>query len=252
MYEYMIMSWYKGDASYYDIAPKVPRITHIEFREVGDIEEVILQSNTTGINKTIATFRIVRSFRERGDRSYKTRPVDGSENTRLVFAFYRVPDDDAAVLRGDRTENDIETKTSTFVLIGKPLIREMLEFLKPPSPDVSDSELPKIKIPKGQTDSLTEEEITDGMRMVDFNKEREERNRYYTKKSFKEGVQVRDQNPWTREPIKPDTVVNYIAEIDPNMPVVGGRARGARRGTRRRTSRRRTLRRKQVRGTKTY
>jgi len=243
MYEYMTMSWYKGDASYFDIAPKVPRITHLEFREVGDVEEVILQSNTTGIDKTIATFRIVRSFRERGDRLYKTKPVDGGENTRLVFSFYRVPDDDAAVLRGDRTENDIETKTSTFVLIGKPLIREMLEFLEPRSPDVSDSELRKIKIPKGQTDSLTEEPITDGMRMVDFNKEREDRNRYYTKKSFKEGVLVRGQNPWTREPLKPETVVDYIAELDPNMPVVGGRRRRNMRKTRRRTMRRRTVRR---------
>jgi hypothetical protein len=201
---------------------------------------MILQSNTTGTNKIIETFSIVKSFRERGDHAYITKPTDGGDNTRLVFVFDKLLRESHAVLDVSRTENGAETKKQKFILVGYPLRIGVRDFLKgPPRPVVPPAPLPKIKVPKGQTDCLTEEGITEGMEMVDFNKEREERNRYYTKKSYTEGVLARRQNPWTREPIKPDSVVNYIAELDPNMPVVGGR----RRKTRRRKVRRRTMRR---------
>jgi nucleotide-binding universal stress UspA family protein len=103
------------------------------------------------------------------------------------------------------------------------------------------AELPKIKIPKGQTDSLTEEEITDGMVMVDFNNQREQKHLYYTKSSYQKGVVERGRiDPYTRLPVKPETVVEYVAELDPDMPVVGARRR---RKTRRRAMRRKTRRR---------
>jgi len=106
------------------------------------------------------------------------------------------------------------------------------------------AELPKIKIPKGQTDSLTDEEITDGMVMVDFNKQREQKHLYYTKSSYQKGVVERGRiDPYTRLPVKPETVVEYVAELDPDMPVVGARRRRNMRKTRRRAMRRKTRRR---------
>jgi hypothetical protein len=105
--------------------------------------------------------------------------------------------------------------------------------------------LPKIKVPKGQEDAITNEEITDGMVMVDFNKQREQKHLYYTKSSYQKGVvELGNRDPYTRLPVKPDTVVNYIAELDPNMPVVGGRRhRRNMRKTRRRAMNRKTRRR---------
>jgi len=106
------------------------------------------------------------------------------------------------------------------------------------------AELPKIKIPKGQTDSLTDEEITDGMVMVDFNKQREQKHLYYTKSSYQKGVVERGRiDPYTRLPVKPETVVEYVAELDPDMPVVGARRRRNMRKTRRQAMRRKTRRR---------
>jgi len=245
----MTMSWYRDTVSGFgeDIS-KIPRITRIKLVEGtgdnADIQQMILQSNRTGTNKTIETFSIVKSFRERGDRTYVTKPTDGGENTRIIFAFdiLFLVEQSYTVLVALRTENGVETKMQKFILVGDSLRIGVMNFLKPPPrPVVPPAPLPKIKVPKGQTDSLTEEEITDGMEMVDFNKEREERNRYYTKKTWMEGVWPKQQNPWTREPVKRDTVVRYIAEIDPNMPVVGGRRRNMRK-TRRRKVRRRTVR----------
>jgi len=104
------------------------------------------------------------------------------------------------------------------------------------------AELPKIKVPKGQEDAITNEEITDGMVMVDFNKQREQKHLYYTKSSYQKGVvELGNRDPYTRLPVKPDTVVEYIAELDPDMPVVG--ARRHRRKTRRQAMRRKTRRR---------
>jgi hypothetical protein len=242
------MLWYDFDRD----GAKIPRITRIKFREDGtngDVEEIILQSNTTGTNKTIETFRIVKAFRERGTDTYITKPAGGGENSRLVFAFDTVfSEPNSFVLAATMTENGVETKTSKFILAGRTLIRGLKEFLKPaPRPVVPPPPLPKIKVPKGQEDAITNEEITEGMEMVDFNKQREDKHLYYTKSSYQQGVvALGNRDPYTRLPVKPDTVVNYIAEIDPNMPVVGGRR------TRIRQTRRRTLRRKQVRGTKTY
>jgi hypothetical protein len=242
------MPWYRDTVSDFneDIA-SIPRITRIKLVDAPggnpDAQQMILQSNTTGTNKIIETFSIVKSFRERGDHTYITKPTDGGENSRLIFVFDKLLRESHAVLDVSRTENGVETKKQKFILVGYPLRIGVRDFLRPaPSPVVPPPPPPKIKVPKGQTDCLTEEEITEGMEMVDFNKEREERNRYYTKKSYTEGVLAKRQNPWTREPIKPESVVNYIAEIDPNMPVVGGRRRNMRK-TRRRKVRRRTVRR---------
>jgi nucleotide-binding universal stress UspA family protein len=120
--------------------------------------------------------------------------------------------------------------------------RRREEAARRPVPPVAPAApLPKIKIPKGQTDSLTEEEITDGMIMVDFNKQREQKHLYYTKSSYQKGVVERGRiDPYTRLPVKPETVVEYVAELDPDMPVVGARRR---RKTRRQAMRRKTRRR---------
>jgi hypothetical protein len=84
------------------------------------------------------------------------------------------------------------------------------------------------------------------MVMVDFNKQREQKHLYYTKSSYQKGVvELGNRDPYTRLPVKPDTVVEYIAELDPNMPVVGGRRhrRNMRKTYRRRAMNRKTRRR---------
>ena len=112
---------------------------------------------------------------------------------------------------------------------------------RPVPPAAPAAPLPKIKVPKGQEDAITNEEITDGMVMVDFNKQREQKHLYYTKSSYQKGVvELGNRDPYTRLPVKPDTVVEYVAELDPDMPVVGGRRR---RKTQRRAMRRKTRRR---------
>jgi hypothetical protein len=86
--------------------------------------------------------------------------------------------------------------------------------------------LPKVKVPKGQTDVISLEEIKDGTRMVDFDGEKE-RNRYYTEKTFEK---LRDINPFTRQSIvKP---MYYTAELDESLPVQeAGRKKNFRRKT---------------------
>jgi hypothetical protein len=86
--------------------------------------------------------------------------------------------------------------------------------------------LPKVKVPKGQTDVISLEEIEDGTRMVDFDGEKE-RNRYYTEKTFEK---LRDINPFTRQSIvKP---MYYTAELDESLPVQeAGRKKNFRRKT---------------------
>ena len=79
---------------------------------------------------------------------------------------------------------------------------------------------PKVKIPKGQTDAITMNEIQDGEIMVDFQGEKE-RNRYYTAQTFKK---LRNKNPFTRENIVGH--VYYIAELDPSLPVQEAGRRG--------------------------
>ena len=72
---------------------------------------------------------------------------------------------------------------------------------------------PKVKIPKGQTDAITMDEIQDGEIMIDFQGEKEH-NRYYTAQTFKK---LRNKNPFTRENIVGH--VYYIAELDASLPV---------------------------------
>jgi len=88
---------------------------------------------------------------------------------------------------------------------------------------------PKVKVPVGQKDIITGVDIEDGMTMADFQKERDERGRYYTKDTY-DKLQIPKKNPWTRQPIASDDVQFYIAELDDAMPVV----RAGRRRTRRR------------------
>jgi hypothetical protein len=85
--------------------------------------------------------------------------------------------------------------------------------------------VPKVKVPKGQTDVISLEEIEDGTRMVDFDGEKE-RNRYYTEKTFEK---LNNKNPFTRQSIvKP---MYYIAELDESLPVQEAGRRKSRRKT---------------------
>lgn len=90
---------------------------------------------------------------------------------------------------------------------------------------------PKLKIPKGQTDVITMDEIQDGTRMVDFHDEREKYHRYYTEDTYKK--LNNGKNPFNNQIIHKydDKFTEYIAELDPSLPVqeAGGRRRKTRR-----------------------
>jgi hypothetical protein len=85
--------------------------------------------------------------------------------------------------------------------------------------------VPIVKIPKGQTDVISLEEIEDGTRMVDFDGEKE-RNRYYTEKTFEK---LNNKNPFTRQSIVKPTY--YIAELDESLPVQEAGRKKSRRKT---------------------
>lgn len=92
---------------------------------------------------------------------------------------------------------------------------------------------PKLKIPKGQTDIITMDEIEDGTRMVDFHDEREKYHRYYTEETYNKLV-VKN-NPHTKKPIRYIDITFYTAELDPSLTVQEG-------GRRKRTRKNKTIR----------
>jgi hypothetical protein len=97
--------------------------------------------------------------------------------------------------------------------------------------------IPTVKVPKGQTDIITNQRIQDGMRMIDFLDERDKWHRYYTEETY-DSLETPKRNPFTRELIEVDGKPPpqlYIAEIDPEKPFVaaGGRRRKTRKTKRR-------------------
>jgi hypothetical protein len=125
------------------------------------------------------------------------------------------------------TETDTEFFSIANLSITNSAKNKVIAYFSPPPFDTST--LPKVKVPVGQKDIITQIDIEDGMIMADFHKERDERGRYYTKESY-DKLGDPKKNPWTRQPIAPDDVQFYIAELDDAMPVV----RAGRRRTRRR------------------
>jgi hypothetical protein len=87
-----------------------------------------------------------------------------------------------------------------------------------------------IKIPKGQTDVVTMEEIKDGTLMVDFHDEREKYHRYYTEDTYTK--LNNNKNPFNNKVIENADVKYYIAELDASLPVQeGGRRNSSRNKT---------------------
>ena len=74
-----------------------------------------------------------------------------------------------------------------------------------------------IKIPKGQIDVVTMEEIKDGTLMVDFHDEREKYHRYYTEETYRK--LNNNKNPFNDRVIENADVKYYIAELDASLPV---------------------------------
>lgn len=74
-----------------------------------------------------------------------------------------------------------------------------------------------IKIPKGQVDVVTMEEIKDGTLMVDFHDEREKYHRYYTEETYRK--LNNNKNPFNDRVIENADVKYYIAELDASLPV---------------------------------
>jgi predicted ABC-class ATPase len=89
-----------------------------------------------------------------------------------------------------------------------------------------------IKIPKGQIDVVTMEEIKDGTLMVDFHDEREKYHRYYTEDTYRK--LNNNKNPFNDRVIENADVKYYIAELDASLPVqeAGRRKRTLRRSGR--------------------
>jgi hypothetical protein len=94
-------------------------------------------------------------------------------------------------------------------------------------------DFPKLKIPKGQTDIITMDEIEDGTRMVDFHDEREKYHRYYTEDTYNK--LNNNKNPFNNKPINYIDITFYTAELDPSLPVQQA-------GRRKRTRRNKTIR----------
>jgi len=92
---------------------------------------------------------------------------------------------------------------------------------------------PKLKIPKGQTDVVTMEEIKDGTLMVDFHGEREKYNRYYTEETYNK--LNNNKNPFNNKSIEKTDIKYYEAQLDPSLPVQQA-------GRRKRTRRNKTIR----------
>jgi hypothetical protein len=90
-----------------------------------------------------------------------------------------------------------------------------------------------IKIPKGQMDVVTMEEIKDGTLMVDFHDEREKYHRYYTEDTYRK--LNNNKNPFNDRVIENADVKYYIAELDASLPVQEA-------GRRKRTRRNKTIR----------
>lgn len=112
--------------------------------------------------------------------------------------------------------------------------KQLMEHWFPAEMDVS--ALQKVKIPKGQTDAISFDEIADGTVMADFHGERE-RHRYYTKTTY-DSLSNPKKNPHTRALIDSTDVSFYIAELDESLPVQGGRKRRRTRRNRKTKSRR--------------
>jgi hypothetical protein len=88
----------------------------------------------------------------------------------------------------------------------------------------------EINIPKGQEDIILMTEIADGTRMADFHDERLKYNRYYTEETLKK---LKGKNPYQNKPILRTDVTQYIARLDPTMPVQEAGRRKTRKGKRR-------------------
>jgi hypothetical protein len=89
-----------------------------------------------------------------------------------------------------------------------------------------------IKIPKGQIDVVTMEEIKDGTIMADFHGEREKYHRYYTEDTYNK--LNNNKNPFNNKVIEKTDIKYYEAQLDPSLPVKEG---GRRKRTRRRRNR---------------
>ena len=92
----------------------------------------------------------------------------------------------------------------------------------------------RVKIPAGQQDQLTYEEIPNGTLMVDFLRERDRYHRYYTRETFETLIRPRMRNPFTQAFIAPEDLRFYLAELDETRRpypahgnvLNGGRAKG--------------------------
>ena len=101
----------------------------------------------------------------------------------------------------------------------------------------------QIRVPKGQTDTISFSEIKEGTPMVDFHNEREKYHRYYTEETY--NSLKKKENPFTNKPIDSNDITKYVAKLDPSLKV----QEAGRRKTRRRTRSKRTRPKKYKRST---